>query len=313
MTMRRREFITLLGGAAAAWPLAASAQQPVLPLIGFLNGVSPDGYARYVAAFRQGLGDSGFVEGRNIAIAWMWAYGQYGRLPALAADLVRQQPTMILASGGDDAVRAAKAATASIPIVAMFGADPVEAGLVGSINRPGGNITGVTQFSITLAAKRAALLHELLPRAETIAVLSNPTSPTAAGQTREVERAARALGIRSHVVTATTEGDFEGAFAMMVRERAAGLVVLADPFFTISRATIIALAARHGIPAIYNNRDYPTAGGLMSYSPDTASNYRQLGLYAGQVLKGAKPADLPVMQPAKFELVINMKTAKSLR
>jgi putative ABC transport system substrate-binding protein len=310
--MRRRDFMKIIGGAATAWPLAARAQQAAMPLVGFLNGVSPEGYARYVAAFRQGLGESGFVEGRNIAIAWMWAYGQYGRLPALAADMVRQQPTMILASGGDDAVHAAKAATASIPIVAMFGADPVEAGLVGSINRPGGNITGVTQFSVTLAAMRMALLRELLPGAETIAVLSNPTSPTVAGQTREVERAARALGIRSHIVTAIKEGDFEGAFATMLRERAAGLVVLADPFFTISRATIVALAAHHGVPAIYNNREYPLAGGLMSYSPDTGSNYRQLGLYAGQVLKGARPADLPVMQPAKFELVINLKAAKAL-
>jgi putative ABC transport system substrate-binding protein len=213
-----------------------------------------------VAAFRQGLGESGFVEGRNIAIAWTWAYGQYGRLPALAANLVRQKPTLVVASGGDDAVRAARAATRDIPIVAMFGADPVEAGLVASINRPGGNVTGVTQFSITLTAKRAALLHELLPGVETIAVLSNPTSPTASGQTREIERAARALGVRSHIVTATTEGDFEGAFATMVRERSAGLVVLADPFFTINRAAIVALAARHVLRRLtgihYDARDF---------------------------------------------------------
>jgi putative tryptophan/tyrosine transport system substrate-binding protein len=308
--MRRREFISLITG-ATAWPLAVRAQQLALPVVGFLHGASPDGYAPMVTAFHQGLKEAGYVEGHNVAIEYRWAEGHNDRLPALAADLVRRQVAGIV-TGGTPSAFAAKAATSTIPIVFSVGIDPVRAGLVASLNRPGGNVTGVAVLTVELAAKRVQLLHELLPTASVIAVLFNPTSPLTEPETSVVQDAARSLGLELHVLNASTESEIDKAFRTLVELRAGALIVSVDPFLTNQRAQIVALAARHAVPAIYGVREFAIAGGLMSYGNDLADAYRQEGIYAGKILSGAKPADLPVQQVVRVEFVINLKTAKTL-
>jgi putative ABC transport system substrate-binding protein len=310
--MRRRKFITLLGGAAAAWPLAARAQRPAMPVVGFLNSASPDAFAPYVAGFLQGLREAGFIDGQNVKVEYRWAHGQYDRLPLLAAELVGQQVAVIVASGGEPSVMAAKAATSHTPIVFGIGGDPVKLGLVASLNRPGGNITGVSLLTSTLEAKRLGLLGELVPKAAVIAVLINPNYAQAQAQKAEVQEAARNIGRQVAVVNASSDADFDPAFASFTQQKADALVIAADPFFNARRDLLVALAARHGLPAVYEFREFAAAGGLMSYGTSLVGAYRQYGLYASQILKGAKPADLPVLQPTTFELVINLKTARAL-
>jgi putative tryptophan/tyrosine transport system substrate-binding protein len=310
--MRRREFFTLLGGAAAAWPLAARAQQATMPVIGFLNGASAGGYAPLVGAFRQGLNESGYVEGRNVAIEFRWAEGHNDRLPALAAELVGRK-VAVIAAAGTPSVLAAKAATSTIPIVFEAGADPVELLFVASLNRPGGNVTGVSNFTALLIAKQFELLHELVPNFTVIAVLVNSTSPDlAASTTKGAQAAGHALGQQIHILNASTEGEIDAAFVTLTQLRAGALLIGPDAFFTSRRVQLAILAARHGVPAIYNAREFPSAGGLMSYGASLADAYRQTGIYTGKILNGAKPADLPVLQPTRFELVINARTAKAL-
>jgi putative ABC transport system substrate-binding protein len=308
--MRRREFITLLGG-AAVWPLTARAQQPSMPVIGYLSGGTPETLGHLAAAFRQGLSEVGYVEGRNVTIDYRWAADQNERLPALAAELVRRKVALIYAQAPPSAL-AAKAATTTIPIVFTTGGDPVQSGLVASIGRPGGNITGATLFTTVLVAKRLELLLELVPKAVMIALLVNPTSANADPDTRELQAAAAKLRLQFRVLSAATERDIDTNFESFVQQRADGLVLSTDVFFTDRRNQIVALAARHAMPAIYYFREFATAGGLMSYGTRIADANHQAGIYAGRILKGEKPADLPIVQPTKFELVINLKTAKAL-
>jgi putative ABC transport system substrate-binding protein len=310
--MRRRAFITLLGGAAVAWPLAARAQQSgPMPAIGFLGGSSLTERRPLLAAFRQALTEAGFVEGQNVAIEYRWAEGQYDHLPALAAELVRRQVALVVAGDGPSAL-AAKAATTTIPIVFSTGIDPVQVGLVTSLNRPGGNLTGVNMVAGPLPAKQLGLLHDLVPAAGTIAVLINPNNANAERDAATVQDAARAIGVQILVTRAVVETDFENVFAILARERAGALLINNDVFFTSRRDQIVALAARQALPLMSAWREFPVAGGLISYGPSLSAAYRQIGLYTGKILKGAKPADLPVVQPTAFELVINLKTAKML-
>ena len=309
--LRRREFITLLGS-ATAWPLAARAQQPAMPLVGFLNPTSPDPNVDLLRAFRQGLKETGYVEGENVAIEYRWAENQIDRMPALAAELVRKQVAVIATTGATVAASAAKAATTTIPIVFLTGADPVESGLVASLARPGGNLTGINLLTIDLTAKRLELLRELVPAATRVAVLANPAGPAPEAMLRDVETAARAMGLQVQVLNAGTSPEIDAAFASFVRERPDALFVGPDPFFVSRRVQLVHLASRHAVPAAYTQRDYAVAGGLMSYGSNLMDAFRQVGVYTGRILKGAKPADLPVVQPSKFELVINHQTARML-
>jgi putative ABC transport system substrate-binding protein len=309
--LRRRDFITLLGGAAAAWPGAARAQQPTMPVIGFLSSESSGPFARRIRSFHQGLSETGYVEGQNVAIDYRWAEGHYDRLRALAADLVRRQVTVIAANPALAAF-AAKAATSTIPIVTLIGGDPVKLGLVASLNRPGGNITGLSLLTNELQAKRLDLLYELVPQVTTIGFLVDPRSPNAESDTSDTLTAARVLGQQVIVLQARSDADFDTAFASLAQRRAGALVVSSGLLFMFNRIKLSALAACHRVPAIYTRREFPEAGGVMSYGANDADGARQFGVYTGRILKGAKPADLPFEQSSKFELVINLKAAKAM-
>jgi len=309
--MRRRDFITLLGG-TAAWPLAARAQQPAMPVIGFLNIASPLAFTGFVAAFHRGLNAGGYVEGRNLTIEYRWAEGDYDRLREQAADLVKRQVALIVATGGTTAALVAKNATGTIPILFISGANPVDEGLVTSFGRPDGNATGVSVYTSELVGKRVQLLHELLPRAARIAVLGNPTSVVHKLETKDLQQVTDAAGLQLLILEVTAESGFEAAFALADQQRADGLFVSGDAFFTSKRNQIIELAARHRLPAAYPWREYVLAGGLMSYGSSIPDAYRLIGEYAGRILKGASPSDLPVQQPTTFDLVLNLKTANAL-
>jgi putative tryptophan/tyrosine transport system substrate-binding protein len=310
--VKRREFITLLGGVAAAWPLAARAQQPTMPVIGFLHTASRDGSTHLVHAFREGLKETGYVEGENVAIEYSWADNQIDWVPEMAAELVRRRVAVIVTLGGIRAASAAKAATMTIPIIFVVAEDPVRLGLVASLARPGGNMTGINFLSAEVAAKRLELLRELVPGAARVAVLVNPIGPTPEVTVSDVQAAARALGVQIQVLNASTSREIDIAFAALARERPDALFVGTDPFFTGRRIQLTHLASRHAIPATYGGRLYTEAGGLMSYGSDLEDATRQVGVYTGRILKGAKPADLPVVQASKFELVINHQTARIL-
>jgi ABC-type uncharacterized transport system substrate-binding protein len=309
--VRRRTFITLLGGAAAAWPLAAWAQQAVMPVVGFLNPTSLDGYRPMVNAFRQGLQESGYVEGQNVVVEYRWAEGRIDRLPALAADLVHHQVTVITASSTPAAL-AAKAATTTIPIVFEIGGDPVRLGLVASLNRPGGNVTGVTNLNVEVLPKRLELLQELVPTTRVVALLVNPTDPANAEPgLRASQAAARTLGLDLHVLNASIESDFDGVFASVIQLRAGGLVIGSSVLFTARSEQLAALALRHAVPTVYQNRGFVAAGGLVSYGGSIADAHRLAGVYAARILKGEKPGELPIQQGTKVELLLNLKTARA--
>ena len=310
--MRRREFITLLGGATIAWPLAARAQQAALPVIGFLSSASPDDYTIRLRAFRLGLKDAGYVEGQNVTVEYRWAEDQYSRLPLLAAELVRRKVNVIVAGGGTPSAVAAKAATATIPIIFAVAVDPVKTGFVANLKRPGGNLTGVTNLNVEVAQKRLELLHELLPTATVIAALVNPTSALTEPFLQALQPAARALGVQLRVLQASTDRDLDAAFAKLVELRASALVISPDTFFNAHTEQLAALSLRHAMPTIFQQRTFVAAGGLLSYGSDESEYYRLVGIQAGKILKGEKPADLPVMQSTKVELMINLKTAKAL-
>jgi putative ABC transport system substrate-binding protein len=309
--MRRREFITLLGG-AAAWPLAARAQQPGSPVVGFLGSESPDLYADRLRGFRQGLSETGYAEGRNVAVEYRWAEGRNDRLPALAADLVRRNVNVIATGGGFSAALAAKAASTTIPIVFQVGSDPVQLALVASLNRPGGNLTGVNSLNAELGPKQLELLHEIVPTATYIALLSNPTNPGNPNALRNLEAAARTLGLQLHVLHASSERDFDTVFAALSQLRAGGLMIGADPFLQSRTEQLASLALQNALPAIAQLREFVAAGGAISYGGSIREQLRLVGVYAGRILKGEKPADLPVQQSTKVELIINLKTAKAL-
>jgi putative ABC transport system substrate-binding protein len=308
--MQRRKFIILLGGAGVAWPFAARAQQPAMPAIGFLHSASPQPNTGIVDAFRAGLGEAGYIQNQNVTIEYRWAENQNDRLPVLAAELVRRQVALIAANSV--AALAVKAATATIPIVFQSGIDPVKIGLVASLGHPGGNVTGVSFFASTLEVKKLELLHELISQPATIALLVNPNNPQAGTQTNDVQSAARILRRQILIVRAGTERDVDTAFAVLVQQSAKAVVVVGDPFFNSRRKQLIALTAHYALPAIYSNRENVDEGGLLCYGAKLTEAYRQVGIYAGRILKGAKPANLPVLQPTKFELIINLKTAKTL-
>ena len=310
--MRRREFIALLGG-AAAWPLAAGAQQPAMPVIGFLHGASAAAFAAPLAAFRNGLSEAGYVVDRNVAIEYRWADGRNDRLPALAAELVRRPVAAIVTPASTAATLAAKAATATIPIVFVTGTDPVKIGLVASLNRPGGNATGISDAGVEIGAKRLGLLHELLPGAARFGVLVNPDNPFITESfVAELQTAATALGRQIEVVTASTNGDIDMAFATLVKKRADAFLISPDALFVTRRVQLITLAVRHALPALYHRRELAEAGGLMSYGSDLSDQFRQTGVYVGRILKGEKPAEMPVQLPTRFELVVNLQTAKTI-
>jgi putative tryptophan/tyrosine transport system substrate-binding protein len=309
--MRRRQFITLISGAAAVWPLAVRAQQPAIPIIGFLNGTSSEGYSPYVAAFREGLKESGYVEGQNVLIEYRWAEGQYDQLPAMVADLVLRQVSVIVAN--TPANLAAMAATKTIPIVFTTGSDPVKIGMVASLNRPGGNITGVTSLTVEVMPKLLELARELMPAATDVALLVNPNSPQRAeGILKDAQAAADALRLRLHVLHATTNADIENAFADFAQLKASVLVIGADAFFTANSRLLANLSLRYSVPTIYEYKPFAEAGGLISYGGSNKEAYRWAGVYTGRILKGAKPADLPVQQTTTVELIVNLKTAKAL-
>ena len=311
--MNRRDFISLLGGTAAAWPLAARAQQPAMPVIGFLHSASAAAFAAPLAAFRKGLSEAGYVEGQNVAVAYRWAEGQNDRLPALAAELARQRVAVIATPGSTATTLAAKAATATIPIVFSIGTDPVKLGLVASLNRPGGNATGISDFGVEIAAKRLGLLHELLPTATRFGVLVNPDNPYLTESfVTELQTAASAIERQIEVVTASTNGDIDTAFATLIKKRADALLISPDPLFVTRRVQLITLAVRHALPALYHRRELPEAGGLMSYGSDLSDQFRQTGVSVGRILKGEKPAEMPVQLPTRFEFVINLQTAKTI-
>jgi putative ABC transport system substrate-binding protein len=310
--VKRREFMSLPSGAAVACPFAAGAQQAAIPVIGYLSTRSPDDSAHLVAAFHKGLGEAGFVEGLNVTIEWNWALGQYERLPTLAEELVRRQVAVIVATGGEPAALAARAATTSIPIVFAIGSDPIRQGLAASLSRPGGNMKGITLLTAQLEAKRLGLLRQWFPQAMTVGFLLNSSFTLAEGQLKDAQAAARAIDLQIRVLPANTDGEIDVAFDTVTRERIAPILVAASPFFDTRRTKLVALAARHAVPAMYQFREFADAGGLVIYGIDPADVYRQVGVYAGRVLKGAKPAELPVMQASKFEFVINLKTAKTL-
>ena len=311
--MRRREVLGVLGSVAAAWPLVARAQQPVaMPVIGYLGAESPAVFASRVRAFRQGLGEAGYVEGRNVAIEFRWAEGQHNRLPALAADLVGRPVTVIVAPGGAPAALAAKSVTTTIPIVFEMGADPLAIGLVETLKRPGANLTGVTSLNVQVTPKRLEILHEVVPAAAVIAVLLNPTSPTTGSQLKNLQVAADALGVRLHILHASTQRDFAAVFETLAQVRPGGLVVASDTLFGTHAEQLAALTVRHAMPAIHQSRDFAVAGGLMSYAGSFVELHRQAGIQTGRVLKGDNPADLPVHQVTKVELIVNLKTTKAL-
>jgi putative ABC transport system substrate-binding protein len=309
--VKRRDFITLFGGAAAAWPLTVRAQ-PTMPVIGFMSARSPEDSVYVLQAFHKGLEEGGFVDGRNVKVEYRWGRGAYGLLPELATEFVNRRVNVPVATGGDASARAARAATSSIPIVFTIGGDPIEAGLVESINRPGGNATGCIVLSNDMEAKRLDMMREIVPGVPLFGALINPNFPPAAGQARDLEAAATKIGRRIFIAHASNDAELEVAFAALLRERVGALVIASDPYFDTRRARIIAFAAEKSLPAVYQFREYAVDGGLISYGPSITDSYRQVGIYAGRILNGAKPADLPVTQPTKFDFVINLKTAKAL-